>query len=390
MLRLKKRTIDVFVTWGGPLSSAVWLFFLVSPIQSELSVPHSIGFTVLLFGEVATFVAVYLILVLRDTYSGASSRPLHLRRDLMLLVIMTVLSICTTLMAGPSWIAGLLYTSAAAGSKLPTKWSLSAIAILEGLTVVLTPISGGTWVDAGQSVVFVGVIGLMTSGVCRMIITIRALEKARQEVARLAVSEERLRMARDLHDLLGHSLSLIAVKSELAKRLVRLDPDETEKEIADIERVSRQALADVRSAVSGYRQLSLVQELAASEEILSAANIRADMNVSLLEIHPKVESVLAWSIREGTTNVVRHSRARRCIITIVKSSNAVQCDIRNDDKGSGATLPDRDTPSLGNGLTGLAERVRAVQGEMKATVLTGDGFLLSVTVPIEHQQFSRE
>ena len=136
------------------------------------------------------------------------------------------------------------------------------------------------------------------------------------KLARLAVTEERLRIARDLHDLLGHSLSLIALKAELAGKVVRRDPDRAAAEIDDIENVTRRALAEVRAAVRGYRRLALDEALEGARVALSAAGIECRLAESPLAVSPEVEAVLAWAVREGTTNVVRHSHADHCDIRV--------------------------------------------------------------------------
>ena len=136
------------------------------------------------------------------------------------------------------------------------------------------------------------------------------LTEARAELARAAVAQERERFARDLHDLLGHSLSVIALKAELAGRLLPGAPNSAAAEMGEVEQVARQALSEVRDAVSGYRQPTLEGELAGARMALSAAGIEAEMTSREATLAPDVEAVLAWAVREGATNVIRHSRRR--------------------------------------------------------------------------------
>ena len=221
-------------------------------------------------------------------------------------------------------------------------------------------------------------------GFARLIEANLALERAQEEKARVAVAEERLRFARDLHDLLGHSLSVITLKSELAGRLLAVDAGRAGTEVAEIERVARQALKEVREAVSGYRQATVAVELAGARTALAAARITwtedVDTDVALPEA---IEAVLAWTIREGVTNVVRHSHAATCTLTLdVGSTNATMSIV---DDGTGADGPPRS--EAGNGLRGLGERVAAASGSLTAGPGDEGGYRLVVSVPVavDHQ-----
>ena len=142
------------------------------------------------------------------------------------------------------------------------------------------------------------------------------LAAARAEVARLAAENERTRIARDLHDLLGHSLTTITVKAGLAKRLAELDPERAAGEMAEVEQLSRSSLADVRAAISGYRDVTLVGELASAREVLRAAGVHAELPGAVDIVDPSLHELFGWVIREGVTNVVRHARASRCTISV--------------------------------------------------------------------------
>ncbi|MGI5415551.1 sensor histidine kinase [Actinomadura luteofluorescens] len=203
---------------------------------------------------------------------------------------------------------------------------------------------------------------------------------ARDALARLAVTEERLRFSRDLHDLLGHSLSLIAVKSELAKRTVRDDPDRAGAEMADVQRAAREALREVRAAVRGYRAVELDAELAGVRAVLEAAGVHCEIGPLPDGLPPEARSVLAWVIREGATNVIKHSEARNCAISLGVYGDAVYGDsvvleMRNDGVRGAETAE-------GSGLTGLAERVAVLGGEITAGRHGRDGFLLRAAVPL--------
>ncbi|GIH13051.1 sensor histidine kinase [Rugosimonospora africana] len=196
----------------------------------------------------------------------------------------------------------------------------------------------------------------------------RALLEARAEVARLASEAERARISRDLHDLLGHSLTVITVKSGLARRLSESGSPRAVEEITAVEGLARQALTDVRAAVSGYREVTLAGELARGRELLRAAGIVADLPTATDLVPASHQELFGWIVREGITNVVRHARATRCAVTL----SAAEVEIRDD--GTGAAAPS------GNGLTGLRERVAAAGGTVKAGPASPRGWSLRVTL----------
>ncbi|MCU4186959.1 hypothetical protein K6U06_21515 [Acidiferrimicrobium sp. IK] len=217
-----------------------------------------------------------------------------------------------------------------------------------------------------------------------------ALRAATADQARTAVAEERLRFARDLHDLLGHSLSLIALKSEVASRLLPGDPRRAAAEVADIEAVARQALREVREAVGGYRRATVAVELAAASATLRAAGIRLDVDDGPPDgLAADVEAAVAWAIREGVTNVVRHSGARSCRVAFrrIAVPRSVAVEVTDDGgpgsfRASGASGTDPGSFCPGNGLHGLAERAALGGGHLEAGPLPGGGFRLELTVPL--------
>jgi two-component system sensor histidine kinase DesK len=200
--------------------------------------------------------------------------------------------------------------------------------------------------------------------------TNRALVAARAEVERLASEAERNRIARDLHDLLGHSLTAITVKSRLAQRLAaKDDAEKAAAEMAAVEELSRQTLADVRAAVTGYREVTLAAELARGRELLRAAGVLADLPTTVEMVAAGDRELFGWVVREGLTNAVRHSRATRCTVAVTASS----VEITDDGVGSAV---DGD----GKGLTGLRERVAAVGGTVEAGPVRPHGWRLRVTL----------
>jgi two-component system sensor histidine kinase DesK len=195
-------------------------------------------------------------------------------------------------------------------------------------------------------------------------------------VARLAAVNERNRIARDLHDLLGHSLTTITVKSGLARRLVADEPERAEHEMAEVEDLSRRALTDVRAAVANYRDVTLVGELATGRELLRAAGVVAQLPGATDVVVPEYQELFAWVLREGLTNVVRHSRASVCTVTIGPNTIEIVDD--------GRTSPSTD----GSGLTGLRERVESMGGTITAGPTLPVGWRLRATMPATDSEAS--
>jgi len=212
----------------------------------------------------------------------------------------------------------------------------------------------------------------------QMIRAIRQLHETRRALAEAAVTEERLRFARDLHDLLGHTLSLIVVKAEVVRRLAERDPAAAVAQAADIEAVGRHALVEIREAVTGYRSTGLGAELAHAREALSAAGIGATVRRDAAHLPPATDTLLAWVVREATTNVVRHSGAKRCDIDVTTDPAGVTVEVRDDGSFTGAgPVP------AGHGLTGLAERLAAAGGTLATAPRDGGGLVLSARLPLE-------
>ena len=201
----------------------------------------------------------------------------------------------------------------------------------------------------------------------------RALRLSQDEIRRLAQLAERERIGRDLHDLLGHTLSVIALKSELAVRLFERDGAAARREIADVERVAREALGQVRRAVSGMRSVGVRAEFANARLALSAVMVDFEYELDDVALHPETETVLALALREAATNVIRHAEARRCRATLARVEGDVLLEIRDD--GLGGARSD------GNGLAGMRERVLAAGGTLEVDSPAGGGTRLVVRVP---------
>lgn len=198
-----------------------------------------------------------------------------------------------------------------------------------------------------------------------------ALHQAHAEVERLAAEQERLRIARDLHDLLGHALTTVTLKAELASRLAAREPDRAAAEMAEVAVLARQGLADVRAAVAGYRTVSLVTELAAAREVLRAAGISAELPAAVETVPLELRELFGWVVREGVTNVLRHAGARH--VRVVLGERCVE--VEDDGRGGG------DGAVGGSGLSGLRERVGAAGGRILAGNRPDGGWRLRVEVP---------
>jgi signal transduction histidine kinase len=220
-------------------------------------------------------------------------------------------------------------------------------------------------VAAGIAVVVAIVLAALVGG----------LRRQRGEIARLAVSEERLRFARDLHDVLGRSLTLMAIKSDLAGRLLPGDTEAATREINEVQRVAREALRDVRQAVVGYRQPSLAVELAGARSALEEAGIACQLQQNVGNLPEQIDSLFAWAVREGVTNVIRHSGAAHCEIHLDRGEREVQVEIIDD--GIGEAIG-----TSGQGLQGLRERATARGGIARAGPLPKRGFSLRIAVPL--------
>lgn len=202
----------------------------------------------------------------------------------------------------------------------------------------------------------------------------RRLRKANEEIEQLAKVAERERIARDLHDVLGHTLSVITLKSELAGKLMERDPERAGKEIREVEQISRQALSDVRDAIRGYRSKGLAAELAQAKTTLETAGLSVQCDAATTLKLPAVqESVLSLAVREAVTNVVRHSHARSCRMRLEQFNGTCQLEIQDDGQGGYA--------AEGNGLRGMRERLEMIGGTLRRT--TDSGTTLIITVPLK-------
>jgi two-component system, NarL family, sensor histidine kinase DesK len=398
----------------------IWLGVLAFPLAATLNAhPPVVGLVSTLLA-VALFVGLYVWLVLSGT------RPFPDARGLASLAPLMTIAVVLTLGERTAWALLFIFTAAVAGAILREPLGVAGVTLCVLLAAVCAITAGA---DAGS----VLVLAAGTAGIGLLILSIAGLRarnaelhSAREELARLAVADERLRFARDLHDLLGQSLSVIALKAELAGRLLDVAAGEsavyapsvagrgvaggggvgrgvaergaagrgvagrgvadTDSEsacaaarvhVGELEGVARRALSEVRETASGYRRPVLALELDGARMALEAAGIEARLDRAGAKLAPDVEALLAWTVREGTTNVIRHSGASRCRVVISTGAQAASVEVLDD--GLGGALDH----GAGLGLAGLRERAERLAGRLEAGAGPGGGFRLRVSVPSE-------
>lgn len=279
-------------------------------------------------------------------------------------------------LAGPGrWWPLPIYVAAVAGALSPARRAAVAVAGVALLVAALSWYAGPDPVFALAAVFVVALVGALTMSTTALISANVRLRAARAEIGRLAVSEERLRFARDVHDVLGHSLSLIVMKAGLSVRLARAGDERAPGEMVDVEQVALDALRQVRDVVAAYRTPSLDEELRASRLLLDVAGIRFVQLGAVETVPAAVDAALGWAVREGVTNVVRHSGAGCCTIALHHLPESVRLEIADD--GAGAA-----PATEGNGLRGLRERMLGLRGEMTLRSSTA-GFVLAVSIPVD-------
>jgi two-component system sensor histidine kinase DesK len=347
-----------FWSWAGPLFAVAWV--LLPTINFLAGEDPSAWQIVLVVPLILVFSALFLYVATSQRRPIAAS-----------IIGMLAISVGLTLGVSDTFAFLFIWPASAASVRLSGLTSakvLTAITALAAGTIALTDPDGVLFWGVTSLVFGTGALWLLIGGLLR---TNAALREARAELAEMAVAEERLRFARDLHDILGHDLSLIALKAELAGKLLPDRTDQAATEVGEIRDLTRSALAQVREAVDGYRRPSLGSELAGAKVALEAAGIELRVQGPDGPIDPDVESVLAWAVREGATNAIRHSGARHAEI-IVRDGTL---EIADDGRGAPAARPG------GNGLTGLRERVQSVGGTVEAGAGPSGGFRLTVRVP---------
>jgi two-component system sensor histidine kinase DesK len=274
----------------------------------------------------------------------------------------------TVLLILPRRVAWSVFPLIAAGNAA-LRWHFDHVGVLISNSALNAANTGVAVIDTG----------LVVFGLTRLAGLVTRLHEARTELAEMAVAQERLRFARDLHDLLGYSLSAITLKSELTHRLALKNPEKAREELTEVLDISRRALADVRSVARGYRELSLDAEAASATSVLTAADVDVRMDLRYGKLPSPVRTLLATVLREGVTNVLRHSKAEHCDIAIREEHGRVEMDIRNDGVPQ---APVEQDPNSGSGIGNLSSRVTALGGHLSTGIEPDGRFRLHLTVPV--------
>lgn len=354
------------------VGAGVWLLFLAPAVQEGWSERGAVvGWVGLV--SILAFSAIYVWSFIWGRpmrRSGALWRVVE-PRAAAIIVVLVVLGVVMTLTVHSAGLGAAVYISVAGVTLLPIRFSIPLAIILAALSETLARIVPG-WDGSDGIALSVMLATLAVLSIWIAMRRSRDLVLAQEENSQLMIGEERARMARDLHDILGHSLTVIAVKAELADRLVDVSPERARAEIADIQRLSRDALADVRRTVDGVRELSLPGEITRARAALQAAEIEADLPGTTDEVPTENRELFAWALREGVTNVVRHSCAAQCTVTLAPD----QITVADDGRG----MPDAAVVAIrdGHGLSGLRERAAAAGAHVVVDAPVAGGFRMTL------------
>lgn len=361
-------TLPQALWWRGAVSwytgagiSLLWLFNIGQEVAKAATSPASAAIGILF---VVIFAAAFL----------ASSPILWTLGNAGRLVVCGILFALTfTLYPWIGWgmVGAWTYVGVIVGMCVfPWRWTWPIIAGLGVLALLAQGMSTGWSEDVLWLPAIIVSISFMMAAFARTTSAMNQLRATQEQLEALAVERERGRVARDIHDILGHSLTVVTVKAELAGRLVDADPQRAKKEIAEVEALARGALADVRATVAGVRGVTVSGEIAAARSALEAAGIAAELPSSTEVVPPESRELVGWIVREGVTNVVRHSGASVCRVTL----DAHQVEVADD--GGGPTA----SSSSSTGLAGLRERVEAAGGRITVGRSDLGGFSLRVSL----------
>jgi two-component system sensor histidine kinase DesK len=368
-------------SWYAALGAGVWLLFLAPAVQDAWAERGAlVGWLGLV--DILAFSALYVwsfIWARTRRHSGEIWRRV-LPGSVAVLGLLIALGAGMVLTVHSAGLGSAVYVAVAAVTLLPWWVSLPVAAVLGALAETLARTVPG-WQGAAGIALSVGLAVFAVLSIWTAMRRSRDLVAAKEENARLVIGQERARLARDLHDILGHSLTVIAVKAELADRLVDVSPDRARAEIVDIQRLSRDALRDVRLTVDGVRDLTLPGEISRARAALAAAQVAAELPGSTDDVPTELRELFAWTLREGVTNVVRHSAARSCTVRL----GADRIDIVDDGRGMPAAgeqrrsgSPDGSALPDGHGLSGLRERAAAAGARVVVEAPATGGFHLAV------------
>ena len=274
----------------------------------------------------------------------------------------------------------ILYASGVVGFLGDAKRSVAVLSIIVAAVALQSWVLGygvGYW---APTIVLTVVFGGFCINWTETDRTNAKLRLNQEEIERLAKIAERERIARDLHDLLGHTLSLNVLKARLASKLINKDNEKAIQEVAEIEQISRDALQEVREAVQGYRSVGFAGELENTRLALAAADIAGDFSIAETTLEPAQDNIMAMTLRESVTNVIRHSRAKRCCVRLSQSDSVIRLEI--DDDGRGGRFVE------GSGMSGMRERLAAGGGALN--IDSSGGMKVSASLPASSSNNARQ
>ena len=344
----------------GQVFDFIWLvysfFFILDPIQR-----HSQRAWILFGVAYAIFLALYFALVFAKQQ----------RTQLLLLLALVVLGVAYyPFNVGASG----MFIYAAAFIPFVTENIWLSGAVIAGTTLLTAGegwLKGYTPWNWGICAFFCITVGAANIVASQKMRSARKLGLAHEEIAHLAKIAERERIARDLHDVLGHTLSVVVLKSELAGKLIDRDPDRARREIGEVEQIARKALGDVREAISGYRAGGLAAEIVRAQSTLETAGVTLECDSQTPQLPPAEETVLSLIVREAVTNIVRHAQASRCRLAIEANGSSTALVVEDDGRGG--------IYQEGNGLRGMRERVELLGGKLR--IESAAGTRLTIEIP---------
>ncbi len=388
---------------GSPMRwffSAIWLVYLIQPVLALFGHHHSAAWIAGGLAITVAFCVTYIALL--GNWDRAAPKA-----ALCGLGVIFALAVLACVVYGSDWLALWIYVSAATGFVFPRRRpAMLAVIGVSGCYALLGWLTHAKTSDFLITLLPVVLIGWAMIGFRMQIMLTRELSQARETVAKLAANEERLRLARDMHDLTGQSLSLVTLKSDLARKMLSRLPQSRERdaalgEVDDIGQVSRQTLRDIREAVSGYRRPTLAIEIITSRNALESAGIALDDDPALTlrsgTFDADAEAALAWCLREAVTNVIRHSDAKNCRVRLTQQAGEMSLEVSDDGRGLAGrataaghgsqdgrirTEPEGSAAG-GSGLRGMSERLAGIGGRLSlgAAAPSGRGFRLVAIVP---------
>lgn len=362
-----------------PLARGITITVLAGyALVTLLNVGNSVDSPGPLAAGAAIVVSLYTLQLL---LSSPQARKWPHRRQLLTLAAQAVLTFAPLCLWGSMWAS---MSGPFAGSVLlvlPARAAWPLYGLVQVVILLVASVEGLPHAEVGYFTVASMLTGLVVYGLTRLTDLVYEAHENRAVMARMAVTQERLRFARDLHDLLGYSLSAITLKSELVHRLIVENPERARTEISHVLSVARQALFDVRLVASGYRELSLRAEAESVVDVMSAAEVETEVDISCGRLHPVVETVLATALREGVTNILRHSKVQFCRIDSAVCGDKVRLSLVNDgvEAQESADVPKRDGSGLGN----LQARLSAIGGRLTAEVMPGGRYRMEVVAPLK-------